>query len=166
MESDPVRLFVRHTVATLAYRGAKILRDAPPGFGDFPAGGREGGSRSPLQILAHVGDLLDWTALLAAGAQGWHASPPVSWDPEVERFFQGLRKVDAALAAAPVMGASSMSLEQVFQGPIADAFTHIGQLAYLRRMAGAPVRGEVMVLSEIKVGRLGPEQAPPVREFD
>jgi len=161
--ADPTRAFLRHAIATLAYRGAKILRGAPAGFGDVRAGDPSTKTRNAVEILAHIGDLLDWTALVVAGEKGWHASPPATWEHEVDRFFAGLRNVDAALAADST---PSMPLEKIFQGPIADAFTHLGQLALLRRIAGAPVRAEVLVLSEIVVGRVGPEQASPVREFD
>jgi hypothetical protein len=164
MSADPTRTFVRHTIATLAYRGAKIVHAAPAGFADVCAESAGAKSRTAAALLAHIGDLLDWTALLVSGEKGWKASPPGDWEHEVERFFTGLRKVDAALAADSLV--PSMPLEKIFQGPIADAFTHLGQLAMLRRLAGAPVRSEVLVLSEIVVGRVGPEQAPPVREFD
>jgi hypothetical protein len=163
MLADPVRIFVRHAIATLAYRGAKILRAAPAGFGAVRASAAATQSRSAVEILAHVGDLLDWSTQVVAGAQGWRASPPQSWEHEVERFFAGLRHLDAALASDSV---PSMPLEKIFQGPIADAFTHLGQLSLLRRLAGAPLRGEVFVQSDIVVGRVGPEQSPPGREFD
>lgn len=167
MTHDLTREFTRHTVATLAYRGAKILRTAPPDFGSVRAGDESTRGRSALQILAHVNDLLDWTARLVAGAPDWRAawqsSAPQSWDHEVQRFFEALQRVDAALASGAT---PTISFERLFQGPISDAFTHVGQLSMLRRLAGAPVRSEVMILSEIVAGRIGPEQAPPVREFD
>jgi hypothetical protein len=36
----------------------------------------------------------------------------------------------------------------------------------LRRLAGAPVKGENYFKAEIQAGRVGPEQMPPRREFD
>jgi hypothetical protein len=54
----------------------------------------------------------------------------------------------------------------MFQGPLADALTHVGQLATLRRIAGAPVRGENYVKSDIVAGRVGVEQATPAFEFE
>jgi hypothetical protein len=53
----------------------------------------------------------------------------------------------------------------LFQGPIADALNHVGQLAMLRRLAGSPVGGENYAKAEIVVSRFGLEQAKPVREF-
>jgi len=163
MVPDPTRAFVRHTIATLAYRGAKILRGAPAGFGACRAADASTQTRSAVEILAHIGDLLDWTAVLVAGDKGWRTSPPQSWQHEVDRFFAGLQTVDAALVSDST---PSRSLECIFQGPIADALTHLGQLGLLRRIAGAPLRGESFVLAEIVAGRVGPEQAAPVREFD
>jgi hypothetical protein len=166
MPTDPTRAFLRHTLATIAYRGAKILRGAPAGFGERRAGDPAAGSRSALEILAHLCDLLNWTAALVAGGQDWRSAwqrtPPGAWDEEVARFHKALRRADDALGGDST---PSLTWEQIFQGPIADALTHIGQLGLLRRLAGSPVRGEVMILSDVTPGRLGPEQSPPVREF-
>jgi hypothetical protein len=151
---------LRHTVATLAYRGGKALRDAPPGFGDTRAGAT---SRSPLEILAHINDLLDWADRLTRGDQTFTESVPEGWAKEVERFFAGLDRLDVLLAADTPLGFPE---ERLFQGPVADALTHVGQIALLRRLAGSPVRGENYFKAEIVVGRVGPEQAAPRREFD
>lgn len=150
---------LRHALATLAYRGGKVLREAPEGFGGFLAAP---GSRTPMQILAHVGDLLDWALSIVHGKQAWHDTAPERWSDQVERFFVRLAALDAALVAAE----SELPLERLFQGPIADALTHVGQLAYLRRLAGAPVRGENYFKAAIEAGWIGAEQAPPAREFD
>jgi len=157
---DPVREMLRHTLATLAYRGAKILRGAPPGFEEFrPAPG----TRTPGQILAHIGDLFDWAVSLAAGAHVYKEVPPGSWEGDVERFFAAVRRFDDVLASPAALGFPPGKL---FQGPIADALTHFGQIAMLRRMAGAPVRGENYFKADIAAGRVGPEQPPPRFEFD
>jgi hypothetical protein len=116
-----------------------------------------------VQILTHVGDLLDWALSLAKGAQAWHDSAPSPWKREVTRFFEGLDRFDQYLASdAPL----KETPDKLFQGPVADALTHIGQISMLRRLAGAPVRGENFHRAEIAVGRVGPEQSRPVREFD
>ncbi len=162
MSEDPVgeRHLLRHTVATLAYRGGKVLRDAPASFAGFVA---TAGTRAPVSVLAHVGDLLDWALAMAEGQPKWHDSPPLAWDREVDRFFAALTRLDARLATDAPLGVPA---EKLFQGPIADALTHVGQLAMLRRMSGAPMRGENYFVAEIAVGRVGPEQANPRREFD
>jgi len=154
------RDMLRHTVATLAYRGGKVLRDAPPGFETF-AGGP--GTRTPGQILAHIGDLLDWALHLARGQHVWSDVAPVPWQEGTHRFFAALEAFDAHLASDAALGTSA---QQLFQGPIADALTHVGQIAMLRRMAGAPVRGENYLKADIAVGRVGPDQAAPNKEFD
>jgi hypothetical protein len=151
---------LRHTLATLAYRGGKAVRNAPAGFGDHrPAPG----SRSAGEILAHIGDLLDWAVALADGRHEWHDSPPRPWPGEVERFFAGLDALERRLAAPAPLASPP---ERLFQGPIADALTHVGQISMLRRMTGAPVRGENYFKADIVAGRVGPDQAAPRREFD
>jgi len=159
MTLDPKRELLRHTLATVAYRGGKTLRDAPESFASYVAG--EGG-RTPAQILAHMGDLFDWALSIAAGKQTWHDSKPLPWKQEVERFFAALKKFDDFLASSEPLHDPA---EKLFQGPIADALTHVGQIAMLRRMAGAAMRGQNYHQAEIKAGRVGAEQAAPKREF-
>jgi hypothetical protein len=157
--SDPKRELFRHVLSTLAYRGAKAVRRAPEGFAEFQAGD---GVRTPGQILSHLGDLLDWALSIAAGQQKWQDSKPLPWDKEVARFFVALTKLDNFLASSqPVQ----VPLEKLFQGPIADALTHIGQIAILRRLARGPVKGENYYVAEIETGRVGFDQAKPKGEF-
>lgn len=158
--SEPARALLRHTVATLAYRGGKAVSGVPDTVAEFRASAT---TRTPAEILAHVGDLLDWSLELADGRRGWHDSKPLAWPAEVSRFFRGLAALDARLADdRPLVGAP----ERLFQGPIADALTHVGQIALLRRMAGHPVRGENYFAAEIAAGRVGPGQQAPKREFE
>src|SRR5262245_402979 len=158
--SNDARALLRHTLATLAYRGGKAVRDAPEGFAEFRAAS---GSRTAGEILAHVGDLMDWAHQLADGRQVWRDSAPLPWAQEVARFFAALQTLDSRLAAPAELGSSP---ERLFQGPIADALTHVGQIALLRRLAGGPMRGENYFKATIEAGRVGPEQAPAKREFD
>jgi hypothetical protein len=157
---DPQRQLLRHTVATLAYRGGKALRGAPEGFGDFRL---QEGSRTPLEILAHLGDLFSWAVSLFQGQHVWRPAELGTWDFQVARFFEELRRFDEILASSEPFG---FPAEKLFQGPIADAFTHVGQIAMLRRLAGAPVRGENYFKADIQAGRVGPEQTAPHLEFD
>jgi len=159
--ADPEGLsLLRHTVATLAYRGGKALRGAPPEFAAFRAGPK---TRTPGEILAHIGDLLDWALHLADGKHEWHDSPALPWDQGTARFFAALEKLGGRLASGAPLGNSA---ERLFQGPIADALTHVGQISMLRRMAGSPVRAENYFKAEIEAGRVGAEQARPRVEFD
>jgi len=157
---DPNRDFLRHTVATIAYRAAKSERDAPPGFGDFQVGN---GARTPLQILAHMGDLFDWALSMAEGKWDYKQSSPLQWRKEVARFHASLEAFDAYLASEAPLG---MTTQKLFQGPISDALTHVGQIAILRRLAEAPVRGESYARADIVAGRLGTEQTKSPFEFD
>ena len=154
------RDMLRHCLATLAYRGGKVLRDAPAGFAEFRI---HGASRTPGEILAHLGDLLDWAWHLATGTPGGQNTEPLPWDQGVERFFTVLRRLDECLAVRESLACTE---EQLFQGPIADAFTHVGQVAMLRRLAGSPVRGENYFRAEIVTGRVTADQARPRVEFD
>lgn len=157
---DPSRELVRHIVATLAYRAGKTIRDVPPDFAGFRA---SESTRTPVQILAHMGDLMDWALSIVSGNPQYHGSTPLAWPQEVNRFFRALEALDAYLASEkPLHG----DVGKLFQGGLADALTHTGQIAMLRRMAGCPVRGENYFLADIQTGRVGPDQSAPKREFD
>ena len=157
---DHVRQFLRHTVATLAYRGGKAVRDAAPGFDSFRA---SESTRTPVQILAHIGDLLDWALSMASGEPTWNTSTSQPWDDEANRFFAALDAFDRFLASDKPLANDA---EKLFQGPIADALTHVGQIALLRRVHGQPMKGENYFKADIVAGRVGREQTKPKREFD
>jgi hypothetical protein len=154
------RQLLRHAVATVAYRGGKALRGAPDGFADFRIAEK---SRTPREILAHIGDLFDWALTAAQGASKWNASIPLPWDKESARFFATLEKLDVYLASDAPLGCPA---EKLVQAPIADALTHIGQIAMLRRLAGGPMRAENYFVADIAAGRTGAEQTAPKFEFD
>jgi hypothetical protein len=156
-EPDPKRELLRHSLATVAYRGAKALRGAPASFAAF-----EGAGKSPVRILAHAGDLFDWALSMAQGAQKWRNSTPLPWDQETARFFATLTAFDEYLASSEPLHAP---MEKLFQGPIADALTHIGQIAMMRRMAGDPMTGENYYVAAVEAGRVGADQALPAKEF-
>ena len=143
----------------MAYRSRKAIADAPDGFAEFRGGDA---SRSPGEILAHIGDLFDWALSLVRGAQAWHDSPPLEWPREVARFFDVLKAFDDYLASDQPLAAPA---ERLFQGPLADALTHVGQLTMLRRLAGAPIRAENYYAADVAAGRVGPDQAVPTREW-
>ncbi|HWO02092.1 MAG TPA: hypothetical protein VNS63_22795 [Blastocatellia bacterium] len=153
-------LSLRHAVATLAYRAAKVLKRAPAEFSGFRVGET---TRSPGEILAHMCDLLDWALSQARGKQRWRNSKPKSWGEDVERFFAALTAFDEYLASGAELHAAP---EKLFQGALADALTHTGQIAMLRRLAGARVRGENYYLAKIEAGRTGSDQMAPVSEFN
>jgi hypothetical protein len=150
---------LRHTVATLAYRGAKAMRGAPGHFAEFRAPEK---TRTPGQLVAHIGDLLDWALSMAQGKHEWHDSAPLGWDAGVQRFHGALEALDAYLASGQPL---QVPAEKLFQGPIADALTHVGQLTMLRRLAGAPIRPENYFKADIAAGRVGAEQKAAAQEF-
>ena len=157
---DEKRALLRHTVATVAYRGGKAVRGAPESFATFSP---DGSPRTPAKILAHLGDLYDWALTQAKGAEAWTDSTPLAWDREVERFHAALQRFDDYLASDAPLAATT---EKLFQGAIADSLTHVGQLAMLRRLAGAKMKSENYSRAEIVTGRVGVEQTAARREFD
>jgi hypothetical protein len=157
---DQKRQMLRHTVATLAYRGAKAVRGAPESFASFKSSET---TRTPAQILAHIGDLLDWGLSIAKGAEAWNNSDPMEWTEEIGRFHTALESFDNYLASDAEL---SGTCERLFQGAIADALTHVGQLTMLRRLAGAPIKGENYSRAKIEAGRVGADQETAKREFD
>ena len=158
--TDQKRAFLRHTLATIAYRAAKVERYAPPGFGTFQLGKN---ARTPVEIVAHLGDLFDWALSMARGKSEWVQSKPGPWRKEVARFHASLLELDRYLASDAPLGATP---EELFQGPISDALTHIGQIAILRRQDNSPVRSEVYAKAKISAGHVGTEQPESQFEFD
>lgn len=157
---DLKRGFLRHTLATVAYRAAKVERDAPAEFAKFELGK---GARTPIEILAHMGDLFDWALRMAKGSSEWRQSKPQMWRKEVDRFHASLLEFDRYLASDAPLGATA---EELFQGPISDVLTHIGQIAIMRRQALSPVRSEVYAKADIAEGRVGSDQPTNPLEFD
>ena len=160
---DPTtRLFLRHALATLAYRAGKTVRGTPAAFGEFRATAESPSSR---EILAHMGDLMDWVLRMVRGKPSWTSATALPWEEEITRFYAALRAVDDYLAAgSPILWEPG----RLFQGSIADALTHTGQLAMLRRLAGYKMKGESYARADIVIGRVGLEQTPadPKVEFD
>ncbi len=151
------RELLRHAVATVAYRAARALEGAPDRFAGFAGAGR-----MPVQILAHMGDLFDWALSAAVGQERWHDSQPQVWVDEQHRFFESLQTFDAFLATG---GPLHTSAERLLQGPVADALTHVGQLAMLRRLSGSPAKGENFYAASIAAGQTGADQPAPVKTF-
>src|SRR4051812_28629686 len=159
-QTDPKRELLRHTVATVAYRGGKAVRDTDDSFASFKASET---TRTPAQILAHVGDLFDWALSIAKGNETWHNSEPLEWNKAIDRFHAALKSFDDHLASDSDLSASC---ERLFQGPVADALTHVGQIAMLRRLAGTPMKAENYSRAKIELGSVGADQEKPKREFD
>jgi hypothetical protein len=157
---NETRQFLRHATATIAYRGAKTMRGAPPEFAHFKA---SPATRTPLEIVAHLGDLLEVSAARLRGPAQWNPQPPDTWEKQVARFHAALRSIDEALASDQPI---EVPLGQWYQGPFADALTHVGQLAMLRRMSGHPMKGESYFFAPIEPGRVGPDQVPAEAKYE
>ena len=157
---DSMRKVLRHLTATLAYRAAKVMREVPEGFASLSVGTA---TRRPVEIVAHLADLMAWGVHLARGEHTWNAGGSNDWEVEVQRFFDGLSSLDRELIAQEI---TETAMHKLIQGPLADALTHVGQLAMLRGLAGAPIRPESYARAEIVTGRAGRDQAPSRVEFD
>src|SRR5258708_6930381 len=154
---NEVRALMRHTIATVAYRSVRALEGSTDEFATYAGAGRQ-----PGQILAHMGDLYDWALSMAAGKPAWQNSTPRPWAEEQQRFYGALKAFDDYLASAEPVHAE---LEKLFQGPIADSLTHVGQLAMLRRLAGAAICGENFYVAAVNVGQVSAEQPAAVQPF-
>ena len=146
--------FIRHLVATVAYRTTKVIENVPPDYPTFSIGE---GVRTPIETLHHISNVLEMAN--AAFQEGSSTVVEMqSWEAEVARFYDVLKRLDEALAmdAKP----RTMSWEQIVQGPLADALTHVGQLATLRRLAGNPVARESYIRANVTVGQIGPMTSP------
>lgn len=160
MDTETDRELLRHALATLAYRAGKALRDPPDSFASFRAGAS---TRTPVEIVGHLGDLMEWGLSIAEGEQRWSETLSDEWEDQVTRFYGALARFDAFLESGREFAAPPARL---FQGPVADALTHVGQIAMLRRLAGGSVRGENYFKADISPGRVGPDQVEPTYEFD
>jgi hypothetical protein len=154
---DPTtRLILRHLLATIAYRAGTVVRDAPVAFGEYR---QTPDSPSSADIVAHMGDLMEWVLRLLRGEWQFTEAKALPWDQEVARFFRTLKAVDDELAAgAPI----KWDPAKLIQGGFADALTHVGQLAMLRRLSGHTMKSESYARAEVVIGRVGLDQAPPV----
>ena len=148
MSSDVKREVLRHMVATVAYRGGVAVADAPQAFAEFRA---HETTRTPGEILAHIGDLLEGSLHLVKGEMVYLTSTPLPWADEIRRFFSAVKEFDSYLASdAPL----ACPIERLIQGPVGDALTHVGQIVMLRRMAGKPVEGAEYFTAKIIAGEI------------
>ncbi len=148
---DLKREVLRHMVATVAYRGGIAVLDARESFSSFRA---QETTRTPGEILAHIGDLLEGSLHLVKGEMVYLTSTPLPWKDEVKRFFTAVKAFDVYLASdAPL----ACPVEKLVQGPIGDALTHVGQIVMLRRISGNPIRSAAYFTAEIVAGEVNQE---------
>lgn len=153
------KALVEHFLAAIAYRTQKALRDAPPSYPDFSAGAQ---ARTPVEILRHMTSVLGYARTFKLGG-----SYPIKPDPlpdfaaEQRRFHEMLESLRDALAADGSLG--TLTPQQLLQGPLADVMTHVGQLAMLRRLSGAPVAPENFIHADVRADRLHADQPLPAQ---
>jgi hypothetical protein len=152
---DEKRAVLRHFLAALAYRTQKALRGAPEGFGDFRAAP---GVRTPAELVCHMTSVLGYARTFFTGGEYWPERLP-TLEKEIARFHATLADLAGHLDERALL--DDITPERLLQGPLADAMTHVGQLALLRRLAGSPVPPENFVFAKIDAANLGPDQAPP-----
>lgn len=150
---------VRHLLATLVYRTTKIIKDVPEDYTKIKIGN---GVRTPTKILGHI------NSLIQLSNRFWSHDKPISmeklrkqstkkgWELEVDLFYQLAAQFDETLQEN--IEPRKHSPEKILQGPFTDAFTHVGQLAMLRRMAGDEMQGEAYWMADVKAGKVGPDQ--------
>jgi hypothetical protein len=152
-QHDPL---LGHCLATIAYRTQKALRGSPEGFADFSCGH---GVRTPRELVRHIASVLGYARTFFIGGV-YFAEPLETMRDEVERLHGVIADLGAHLRAGTPL--RELTAEQLLQGPFADALTHVGQIAMLRRIAGAPVASENFLMAEISADRLGAQQPMPV----
>lgn len=150
---------VRHLLASLSYRLTKALYEAPDNFSNISIGQ---GVKTPEKILSHI------NMLLQLSNRFWsHIRPPTlperrkrlvnkGWEGEIEFFYALIEELDKIIQTYPVP--RQHNPEKILQGPLMDAYTHVGQLAIIRRMSGSPIPSESYANAEITIGHLGPDQ--------
>lgn len=148
MTNDLKRALLRHLVAALTFRAKIAVSGAPENFSGFKI---EQGVRTPAEILAHLGDLLEGSHFLMKGEMVYLDSAPKSWKEDSKRFFAAAARFDSFLASDAEL---RQPIEKIVQGPIADALTHVGQIVMLRRAAGSPVQSEAYFAAEIVPGKI------------
>ena len=149
------RRLLQHFLAALAYRTQKALRDAPSDFAHFRAAPT---ARTPFELLWHMTGLMGYARTMFHGGR---FEPPrlPGFAEEVERFHQTLEALREDFAN-PALTAQ-ISDPQFVQGPLADAMTHVGQLAFVRRLHGAPIPSENFIFATIDATNVSRQQALP-----
>ncbi len=157
---DDKRAMLHHFLGALAYRTQKALRDAPPSFANFEPGNQ---IRPPHDILMHMTSVLGYARTYFRGGD-YRPDRLPSLAEEITRFHAMLADLAQHIEDdTPLRG---ITPEQLLQGPFADAMTHAGQLAMLRRLSGSPVPPENFIVADIDPQNVGPDQPAPASPDD
>ena len=148
MDSKDIDL-LRHFLSTISYRTEKALEKAPDNFPDLQL--REG-VRTPKEIMHHINELIIRTkARLNDEDMKTVTVEPMDWEDEVNRLFFAVHELDKVIVAKQDVLDPDLT-KRLLQGPLADAMTHIGQLAMLRRLSGSPIIAENFMAADISAG--------------
>jgi hypothetical protein len=148
------RSMLKHLLGAIAYRAQKALRDAPDSYADFHAGMNV---RTPHELVRHMTGVLGYARTLFVGGV-WRPRMLPTFGEEVARLHEVMEDLGRLIETGD---APTIRPEQLLQGPLSDAMTHVGQLAMLRRLAGAPVAPENFVFAKVDANNLGQHQPPP-----
>ena len=147
---------LRHFLAALAYRTQKALAEAPVDFASFDAGND---TRSPHELICHMRSVLGYARTFFVGGN-YPRPTPDDFERDIEAFHEMLADLSERLERdEPLNGITE---EQLLQGPFADAMTHAGQIAMLRRLHGSPVPPENFIVADIEARNVTSSQPPPV----
>ncbi len=149
------RALLRHFLAALAYRTQKALRDAPPEYAEFRAAPNV---RTPHELLQHMTSVMGYARTLFLGGE-WRPERVDSFAAEIQRFHEVLEDLGRCVDTMPLR--DGLVDAQLLQGPFADAMTHAGQLAMLRRLCGSPVPSENFVFAKVNGDNLSADQPDP-----
>lgn len=141
--------YLRHTLATIAYRFQKSVSVAGKGFAGFSLGK---GSRNTTEIIHHIYHVLWWTRVFVQEERF------INEKPEKLSFALEIKRVNSELAVLDkVFSETALGMDfskRLLQGPLSDVLTHIGQLSMLSRLNGHPIKGEDFSSAEISTGVL------------
>jgi hypothetical protein len=149
------RDLLRHFLAALAYRTQKAIRGADIQFAVFDAGN---GVRTPHELICHMRSVLGYARTFFIGGE-YPRPRPADWGRDVHAFHAMLEDLNGRLASGEEL--HGITEEQMLQGPFADAMTHAGQLAMLRRLYGEPVPAENFIFAAVSAENVSNEQPEP-----
>lgn len=140
------RTSIRHTLATLGYRTGWALTDIPDNYPDFKPGNE---AMSPSEIMLHMADLMQGPNNHFKGKE-YVPIEVEGFENRVKRFFIELEELDKTVANAEI---DRDKLLKMFQGPMIDAMTHVGQLMVIHRLCGHPKKAKQYFLKDIQIGK-------------
>ena len=152
---DEKRELLHHFLAAIAYRLQKALRGAPDTFPEFRVAPMV---RTPHELVCHITSVLGYARTYFIG--GTFSLTPSDWESDIQALHAMLADFGRHLSdGTPFRNTDE---KHMLQGPLADAMTHVGQIAMLRRLAGSPVHPENFIVANISATNLTSDQPEPV----